>query len=51
MLLTKKKWINLSESFSRVKMVAFGISTIFGFTYVCEQTFSNMYFNENKPRS
>jgi len=32
-------------------MVAFGILIIFGFTYICEQTFSNINFIKNKLRN
>ncbi|KAL4083645.1 hypothetical protein QTP88_028961 [Uroleucon formosanum] len=44
-------WNSLPESFSQLKMVAFGILTIFGSTYICEQTFSNMNFIKNKLRN
>ncbi|XP_050065986.1 general transcription factor II-I repeat domain-containing protein 2B-like [Aphis gossypii] len=44
-------WNSLPESFSQLKMVAFGILTIFESTYICEQTFSNMNFIKNKLRN
>jgi len=44
-------WNSLPERFSQLKMVAFGILTIFGSTYICEQTFSNMNFIKNKLRN
>lgn len=44
-------WNSLPESFSQLKVIAFGIMTIFGSTYICEQTFSNMNYIKNKLRS
>lgn len=33
-----------AKTFSQLKTVMFGISTIFGTTYICEQTFSYTEF-------
>lgn len=44
-------WKSLPECYEQLKAFAFGILTIFGSTYSCEQTFSNMNFIKSKLRS
>ena len=44
-------WNSLPECYSEVKKLAFGVLTIFGSTYSCEQAFSCMNIIKSKVRS
>ena len=44
-------WNSLPECYSEVKKLAFGVLTIFGSTYSCEQAFSFMNIIKSKVRS
>ncbi|GBN45811.1 hypothetical protein AVEN_218828-1 [Araneus ventricosus] len=44
-------WNNLPECYSEVKKLAYGVLTIFGSTYSCEQAFSCMNIIKSKVRS
>jgi len=44
-------WNNIPDTYINMKKYAFGVLSIFGSTYVCEQLFSTMNFVKNKHRS
>ncbi|GBN80434.1 hypothetical protein AVEN_196681-1, partial [Araneus ventricosus] len=44
-------WNSLPECYSEVKKMAYGVLTIFGSTYSCEQAFSCMNISKSKVRS
>ncbi|GBM17479.1 hypothetical protein AVEN_193772-1 [Araneus ventricosus] len=44
-------WYSLPECYSEVKKLAYGVLTIFGSTYSCEQAFSCMNIIKSKVRS
>ncbi|GBM45623.1 hypothetical protein AVEN_204754-1 [Araneus ventricosus] len=44
-------WNSLPECYSEVKKLAYGVLTIFGSTYSCEQAFSCMNIIKSKVRS
>lgn len=44
-------WNSLPECYSEVKKLAYGVLTIFGSTYSCEQAFSCMNIIKSKARS
>lgn len=44
-------WNSLPDCYSEVKKLAFGVLTIFGSTYSCEQAFSCMNIIKSKVRS
>ncbi|GBM45312.1 hypothetical protein AVEN_54379-1 [Araneus ventricosus] len=44
-------WNSLPECYSEVKKLAYGVLTIFGSTYSCEQAFSSMNIVKSKVRS
>ncbi|GBN12100.1 hypothetical protein AVEN_199003-1 [Araneus ventricosus] len=44
-------WNSLPECYSEVKKLAYGVLTIFGLTYSCEQTFSCMNIIKSTVRS
>jgi hypothetical protein len=44
-------WNSLPDNYCQLKTVAFGILTIFGSTYYCEQAFSNMNSIKSKMLS
>ncbi|GBO28170.1 hypothetical protein AVEN_147644-1 [Araneus ventricosus] len=44
-------WNSLPECYSEVKKLAYGVPTIFGTTYSCEQAFSCMHIIKSKVRS
>ena len=44
-------WNALPDTYDNMKKYAFGILSIFGSTYVCEQLFSNMNYIKNRYRS
>ena len=44
-------WASLPSSFSTLKRAAMAITTIFGSTYTCEKTFSDMNFIHSKLRN
>ncbi len=44
-------WNSLPDTYTHMKRYAFGILSIFGSTYLCEQVFSSMNFIKNKLRS
>ena len=44
-------WNSLPDCYSEVKKLAFGVLTIFGSTYSCEQAFSCMNIIKSKLRS
>ncbi|XP_015188888.1 PREDICTED: general transcription factor II-I repeat domain-containing protein 2A-like isoform X2 [Polistes dominula] len=44
-------WNSLPDCYSEVKKLAFGVLTIFGLTYSCEQAFSCMNIIKSKVRS
>ncbi|CAG9790421.1 unnamed protein product [Diatraea saccharalis] len=44
-------WNSLPDCYSEVKKLAFGVLTIFGSTYFCEQAFSCMNIIKSKVRS
>ncbi|XP_015684326.1 general transcription factor II-I repeat domain-containing protein 2B-like [Protobothrops mucrosquamatus] len=44
-------WNAIPSTYSNMKKYAFGVLSIFGSTYVCEQVFSNMNYIKNKYRS
>ncbi|KAM3838578.1 general transcription factor II-I repeat domain-containing protein 2A-like [Vipera latastei] len=44
-------WNALPSTYRNMKKYAFGVLSIFGSTYVCEQVFSNMNYIKNKYRS
>ena len=46
-----KTWNALPDTYDNMKKYAFGILSIFGSTYVCEQLFSNMNYIKNRYRT
>ncbi|XP_044276826.1 general transcription factor II-I repeat domain-containing protein 2A-like [Varanus komodoensis] len=44
-------WNAIPNTYMNMKKYAFGVLSIFGSTYVCEQVFSNMNYIKNKHRS
>lgn len=44
-------WNAIPDTYTNMKKYAFGVLSIFGSTYVCEQVFSNMNYIKNKHRS
>uniref|UniRef100_A0A8C1I0R4 HAT C-terminal dimerisation domain-containing protein n=1 Tax=Cyprinus carpio carpio TaxID=630221 RepID=A0A8C1I0R4_CYPCA len=44
-------WNALPDSYSNMKKYAFGVLSIFGSTYLCEQIFSNMNYIKSKYRT
>ncbi|KAJ7338611.1 hypothetical protein JRQ81_012513 [Phrynocephalus forsythii] len=44
-------WNAIPNTYINMKKYAFGVLSIFGSTYVCEQVFSNMNYIKNKYRS
>ncbi|XP_069460653.1 general transcription factor II-I repeat domain-containing protein 2-like [Ambystoma mexicanum] len=44
-------WNAIPDTYINMKKYAFGVLSIFGSTYVCEQVFSNMNYIKNKHRS
>ncbi|GBO13691.1 hypothetical protein AVEN_141058-1 [Araneus ventricosus] len=44
-------WNSLPECYSEVKKLAYGVLTIFGSTYSCEQAFSSLNIVKSKVRS
>ncbi|GBO20898.1 hypothetical protein AVEN_138273-1 [Araneus ventricosus] len=44
-------WNSLPECYSEVKKLEYGVLTIFGWTYVCEQAFSCVNIIKSKVRS
>ncbi|KAM3831932.1 general transcription factor II-I repeat domain-containing protein 2A-like [Vipera latastei] len=44
-------WNAIPSTYTNTKKYAFGVLSIFGSTYVCEQIFSNMNYIKNKYRS
>ena len=44
-------WNALPDTYDNMKKYAFGILSIFGSTYVCEQLFSNINYIKNKCRT
>ena len=46
-----KCWNSFPDNYSNARKLAFGILTLFGSTYNCEQFFSTMNYIKNKHRS
>uniref|UniRef100_A0A8D2J826 Uncharacterized protein n=1 Tax=Varanus komodoensis TaxID=61221 RepID=A0A8D2J826_VARKO len=44
-------WNAIPDTYMNMKKYAFGVLSIFGSTYLCEQVFSNMKYIKNKHRS
>ena len=44
-------WNAIPETYQNIKNYAFGVLSIFGSTYLCEQIFSNMNYVKSKYRS
>jgi len=44
-------WIAIPETYQNIKKYAFGVLSIFGSTYLCEQIFSNMNYVKSKYHS
>ncbi|XP_039186129.1 general transcription factor II-I repeat domain-containing protein 2-like [Crotalus tigris] len=44
-------WNAIPVTYTNMKKYAFGVLSIFGSTYICEQVFSNMNYIKNKYRS
>ena len=44
-------WNAIPDTYMDMKKYAFGVFSIFGSTYACEQLFSNMNYIKNKHRS
>lgn len=44
-------WNAIPETYMNMKKIAFGVLSIFGPTYLCEQVFSSMNFIKSKYRS
>lgn len=44
-------WNGIPENYMNMKKYAFGVMSIFGSTYLCEQVFSNMNYIKSKYRS
>lgn len=46
-----RTWVTIPDSFDQVKKLAFGVLSLFGSTYSCEQSFSFMNLIKNTHRS